>query len=78
MGIYLSGHPLDDFSREMKLFSPNSLKILSDLETIVNRELSFCGIVSTVEHRVSRTVNGQHFSRGFHDVFEFKILEKNI
>ena len=76
VGIYLSGHPLDDFVREMKLFSPNSLKLLSDLEAIVNKELSFCGIVSSVEHRVSRTGKGWAIFQleDFKDVFEFRIF----
>ncbi|MAW08957.1 MAG: DNA polymerase III subunit alpha [Flavobacteriaceae bacterium TMED200] len=76
VGIYLSGHPLDDFAREMKLFSPNSLKLLSDLEAIVNKELSFCGIVSSVEHRVSRAGKGWAIFQleDFKDVFEFKIF----
>ena len=76
VGIYLSGHPLDDFKREMKLFSPNSLKLLSELDAIVNKELSFCGIVSTVEHKVSRTGKGWAIFQleDFKDVFEFKIF----
>jgi len=76
VGIYLSGHPLDDFAREMKLFSPNSLKLLSELDTIVNKELSFCGIVSNVEHKVSRTGKGWAIFQveDFKDVFEFKIF----
>ncbi len=76
VGIYLSGHPLDDFAREMKLFSPNSLKLLSELDKIVNKELSFCGIVSTVEHKVSRTGKGWAVFQleDFKDVFEFKIF----
>ena len=60
----------------MKLFSPNSLKILSELDMIVNKELSFCGIVSTVEHKVSRTGKGWaiFLLEDFKDVFEFKIF----
>ena len=76
VGIYLSGHPLDDFAREMKLFSPNSLKLLSELDTLVNKELSFCGIISTVEHKVSRTGKGWAIFQleDFKDLFEFKIF----
>ncbi len=76
VGIYLSGHPLDDFAREMKLFSPNSLKLLSELDLIVNKELSFCGMVSSVEHRVSRTGKGWAIFHleDFKDMFEFKIF----
>ena len=76
VGIYLSGHPLDDFTREMKLFSPNSLKLLSELDTLVNKELSFCGIISTVEHKVSRTGKGWAIFQleDFKDLFEFKIF----
>ncbi|WP_417290437.1 DNA polymerase III subunit alpha [Corallibacter sp.] len=58
VGIYISGHPLDDFKVEMKTFCNANLSLLNDLETYVNRELTFGGVVTDVQHRVSKQGKG--------------------
>ncbi len=58
VGIYLSGHPLDDFKYEMKYFCNATLQNFADLETNVNRELSFGGVITGVEHRTSKNGKG--------------------
>ncbi len=58
VGIYLSGHPLDDFKYEMKYFCNGTLLDFADLETNVNRELSFGGVITNVEHRTSKNGKG--------------------
>ena len=76
VGIYLSAHPLDDFKREMKHFSSAPLTVLSDLDPLVNRELSFGGIVNAVDHRISKTGKGWAIFQleDFADQYEFKIF----
>ena len=58
VGIYISGHPLDDFKLEIKYFCKNELNTLQYLEKLINRDMAFGGIVSSVEHRVSKNGNG--------------------
>ncbi len=58
VGIYLSGHPLDDFKYEMKYFCNATLLNFADLESNVNRELSFGGVITGVEHRTSKNGKG--------------------
>jgi len=58
VGIYISAHPLDDFKREMKYFSSATFDILSDLDPLVNRDLSFGGIINDVEHLITKTGKG--------------------
>lgn len=58
VGIYLSGHPLDDHKHALKYYCKNNLKDLQDLEAIVNREVTFGGVVTTVEHRTTKTGKG--------------------
>ncbi len=58
VGIYISGHPLDDFKYEMKYFCNGTLVDFSDLEKNVNRELSFGGVITGVEHRTSKNGKG--------------------
>lgn len=55
VGIYISGHPLDNFKFEMNAFCKTSCSELADLETILGREIKLGGIVSGVEHRTTKT-----------------------
>ncbi|SEL61357.1 DNA polymerase III, alpha subunit [Aquimarina amphilecti] len=58
VGIYLSGHPLDDFKYEMKYFCNGDLLNFGDLENNLNREVSFGGVITGVEHRTSKNGKG--------------------
>ena len=55
VGIYISGHPLDNFRFEMDAFCKSSCNELNDLEVMVGRETKLGGIVSGVEHRTTKT-----------------------
>ena len=76
VGIYISAHPLDDFKREMKYFSSSTFDVLNDLDPLINRDLSFGGIINDVEHLVSK--NGKGWGKfsieDFSDQYEFKIF----
>ena len=76
VGIYISSHPLDDFTHEMKHFMNISLNRLGDLNPLVNRELSLGGIVNDVQHLESR--NGKGWARftleDFTDQYDFRIF----
>jgi len=58
VGIYISGHPLDDFKTEMSTFCKNKLSDFQNLSTHVNRELTFGGVITDVQHRVSKNGKG--------------------
>ncbi|NAS10517.1 DNA polymerase III subunit alpha [Poritiphilus flavus] len=58
VGIYISGHPLDDFKTEINAFSNADVSFFSDLENYVNRELSFTGVITDVQHRTSKNGKG--------------------
>jgi DNA polymerase-3 subunit alpha len=76
VGIYISGHPLDDFRLEMKYFCNSSLAYLSDLSTQVNKEFTMGVVVSDVQHRVSK--NGKGWAiftvEDYNESYEFKIF----
>jgi DNA polymerase-3 subunit alpha len=55
IGIYLSGHPLDDYIIELRYFSKGNLSLLQNMEKVVNREMALGGICSAIEHRISKT-----------------------
>jgi DNA polymerase III subunit alpha len=55
VGIYISGHPLDDFKLEMQNFCTNTLSDLGSIEKLKGKEIAVAGIVTEVNHRVSKT-----------------------
>ena len=76
VGIYISGHPLDDFKFEMKYFCNSKLESLKDLHQHVNKNLTFGGIISNVQHRIAK--NGKGWAlfnlEGYDESYEFKIF----
>ncbi len=59
VGIYISGHPLDDHKYALqKPFCNAKLGDLEKLDTFINREVSFGGVITSVDHRVSKTGTG--------------------
>jgi DNA polymerase-3 subunit alpha len=55
IGFYLSGHPLDEYKIEIDSFCNCRLEQLSDLSKWRGRDVSFAGIVTDAQHRVSKT-----------------------
>ncbi|MCH4551778.1 DNA polymerase III subunit alpha [Aestuariibaculum lutulentum] len=76
VGIYISGHPLDDFRIEMKTFCNANLSFFNTLEPYVNRELVFGGVVTDVQHRVSKQGKGwaMFTVEDYTDSYEFRIF----
>jgi len=75
VGIYISGHPLDDYKFEMRYFCSHRLESLKNLEPHVNKNLSFGGIITNVQHRVAK--NGKGWAaftlEGYDESYEFRI-----
>jgi DNA polymerase-3 subunit alpha len=75
VGIYISGHPLDDYRYEMKYFCNSKLESLKHLEQHVNKNLTFGGIITNVQHRVAQ--NGKGWAsftlEGYDESHEFRI-----
>ena len=75
VGIYLSGHPLDDFKYEMKYYCNSKLELLKDLNSQINKNLTFGGIVSNVKHLVNKSGKGfgSFVLEGYDESHEFRI-----
>ncbi|WP_348812891.1 DNA polymerase III subunit alpha [Flavobacterium maritimum] len=76
VGIYISGHPLDDYKFEMKHFCNARLEALKNLEAHVGKTLAFGGIINNVQHRVAKNGKGWGmFSlEGYDESYEFRIF----
>ena len=76
VGIYLSGHPLDDYQLEIKNFCNSNLSLLLDLDKVVNKEMQFSGVVIDVEHK--ETQQGKKFGvlqfEDYHGSYKFFIF----
>jgi len=76
VGIYISGHPLDDYKKEIEFFCNCDLASLSELETLVNRDLSFCGVITECRHLVSKANKpwGTFIIEDYNDSYEFRLF----
>jgi DNA polymerase-3 subunit alpha len=78
IGIYLSGHPLDDYKEEIRTFCNISVGQLNDLKALANRDVTFAGIITTANHRISK--NGKPFGsfviEDFFHAFEFAVFSE--
>ena len=76
VGIFISGHPLDDFKKEMQWFTSANLSQLKELRPLINKTINVAGIVNEIEHLESR--NGKGWGRftleDYSDQFEFRIF----
>ncbi len=79
VGIYISGHPLDDYKNELRYFCNAQLKVFQNQQQLIDRDISVGGIVTSVKHRVSK--NGQGWAlftiEDYSDSFEFRIFSED-
>ena len=79
VGIYLSGHPLDDYKLEIDNFCNSNLSFLNDMSNIKGRELTLAGVVVDVEHK--ETKNGKKFGvlhlEDYYESFSFYIFSND-
>ena len=75
VGIYISGHPLDDYRFEMRYFCNSRLEALKNLNSYIGKSLSVGGIVTNIKHLVSK--NGKGWGaftlEGYDESYEFRI-----
>ena len=76
VGIYISGHPLDDFKVEMESFCNGDVSVFKSLKDFINKEISVAGVITEVEHRVSRQGKGWAFFvlEDYVDSYNFRIF----
>jgi DNA polymerase III subunit alpha len=75
VGMFISGHPMDDFGLEIKSFcSDGGLTLLQDMEANKNRELKLAGMVIDVQEKIARASNkpfGTFKLEDYENNFEF-------
>jgi len=76
VGIYISGHPLDDFKTEINRFCNCTASDFNNLENFINREMCFGGMVGDVQHRETKTGKGWalFIVEDYNESYEFRIF----
>lgn len=76
VGIYISGHPLDDYKYEMKYFCNAKLEELKELNNFLGKNISIGGIITKVEHRIAKNGKGwgMFTLEGYDETYEFRIF----
>jgi DNA polymerase-3 subunit alpha len=78
VGIYISGHPLDDYRYEMNYFCNIKLAQLKNLEPLVCKNLTFGGIVTNVQYRTGQ--KGKDWAsftlEGYDESHDFRIFDE--
>ncbi len=80
VGIYISGHPMDDYNLELKYFCDINMKILSEhLNDLPNKEFTCAGLIANVAHLESKQGN-KYCKFELHDksgMREFRMFGEN-
>ena len=57
VGLYISGHPLDNFKFELETFCNTPLNDLKNVEALQGKDVRVAGIVSALAHRTTKKGN---------------------
>lgn len=79
VGIYISAHPLDEFKLEINQFAKGDLRLMKKLEDYKNYELALPGMVSAVEHRMTKSNKpfGTFVLEDFFDAHKFFLFSED-
>jgi DNA polymerase-3 subunit alpha len=79
-GFFISGHPLDDYKFEQKLFAPYTIPMLKgDLKPLQGKDLRFIAMITSAEHLVSKkgTNYGRVTFQDFEDSVDFTLFTQD-
>lgn len=80
VGMFITGHPLDDFRIEIQQFCKNQLSELKDMKALLNKDVSIAGIVTGAVEGVSK--NGKPYGRfsleDYTDTHEFMLFGEDM
>ncbi|MES2628460.1 MAG: DNA polymerase III subunit alpha [Bacteroidota bacterium] len=79
VGIFLTGHPLDDYRIEMDHYCSVNLERLQNLQQFKDKEISFAGIVVSAQERIDKNGNpfGIFMMEDFSGSYEFKAFRED-
>ncbi|MDC1022477.1 hypothetical protein OAQ85_03475, partial [Schleiferiaceae bacterium] len=78
-GMYLSSHPLEDYRTEIQYFCTADISRLNRPSSLLGRDVYVAGIVTDVQHKISKAGNGYGKFRveDFRGDYEFAVYRKD-
>lgn len=79
VGIYISGHPLDDYRFEMDHFTNTPITALENLADLKGRDIRVAGIITSVSHLTTKTGSpfGKFVIEDYEGAFEFALFKED-
>jgi len=81
VGIFITGHPLDDHAFAIKSFCRNKLSDLEDLDKLKEkvRQVTVAGMITFVDHKVSQKGNpwGRFTMEDYYGSYQFSLFGKD-
>ena len=76
VGIYISGHPLDDYLDTLKFLTNIHLNDLKDLRKLIDKEVRIGGIIGEVQHKISKNGRGwaTFIIEDYYESYELRIF----
>ncbi|MBA7533499.1 DNA polymerase III subunit alpha [subsurface metagenome] len=79
IGVFLSSHPLDDYTLEIENFTNCTLSELTDIDSIKTKELAVAGLVTEVRHLTTKTGRpfGSFLIEDYTDSYKFMLFGRD-
>lgn len=79
VGIFISGHPLDDYKVEITSFCTGTVAMLNDPSVFLGRDLLIAAIISGAEHRITKRGDafGSLVIEDYQDAFKLNLFNES-
>ena len=78
VGIFISGHPLDDFKVEISSFCTGTVAMLNDPSAYLGRDLLIAAVITNAEHRSTKRGDafGSLFIEDYQEAFKLNLFNE--
>lgn len=78
VGIFISGHPLDDYKVEISSFCTGNVAMLNDPSAFLGRDLLLAAVVTNAEHRITKRGDafGSLFIEDYQEAFKLNLFNE--
>jgi len=79
VGIFISGHPLDDYKVEITSFCTGTVAMLNEPSVFLGRDLLIAAIITGVEHRITKRGDafGSLVIEDYQDAFKLNLFNES-
>lgn len=79
VGIFISGHPLDDYKVEISSFCTGTVAMLNEPSVFLGRDLLIAAVITGVEHRITKRGDafGSLVIEDYQDAFKLNLFNES-